>query len=105
MLVLSRKTGQKLIINDNIELVVLETRGEFVKLGINAPRNVSIYREEIYEEIKQVNQQSLDSATSEDVDAAVKLLRKNISIKNNKDISDQFKLPLNKVDKENKDNK
>lgn len=58
MLVLTRKTGQKLIINDNIEIVILETRGESVKIGVKAPKEVTIYREEIYEEIKRANKQS-----------------------------------------------
>ena len=57
MLVLSRKTGEKLIINDNIEITIIETRGDSVKIGINAPKNVSIYREEIFEEIRKNNKQ------------------------------------------------
>lgn len=100
MLVLSRKTGQKLIINDNIELVVLETRGDFVKLGINAPREVSIYREEIYAEIKEANKQSIQTSNEDGVEAAMKLLRKNMSTKDNNDIANKFKLPLNKVKKD-----
>ncbi len=68
MLVLTRKKGQKLIINDNIEITVLETRGESVKIGINAPRDVSIFREEIYEEIKKANEQSQQELISADID-------------------------------------
>ncbi len=60
MLVLTRKKGQKLIINDNIEVTVLETRGDTVKIGIQAPKNVSIFREEIYEEIKKANLQAVN---------------------------------------------
>lgn len=55
MLILSRKKGQKLIIDDNIEIVVIDTEGGVVKLGINAPKNVTIYREEIYKELKKSN--------------------------------------------------
>ena len=58
MLVLTRKKGQKLIINDNIEVTILETRGDTVKIGINAPKHVTIFREEIYEEIKKANKQA-----------------------------------------------
>lgn len=58
MLVLTRKKGQKLIINDNIEVTIIETRGEAVKIGIKAPREVTIFREEIYEEIKKANEQA-----------------------------------------------
>ena len=59
MLVLTRKKGQKLIISDNIEITILETRGDTVKIGINAPKHVSVFREEIYEEIKKANKQSI----------------------------------------------
>lgn len=57
MLVLTRKTGQKLLIGNDIEVKVLETHGDSVKIGITAPRNVSIYREELYLEIKKANQE------------------------------------------------
>ena len=68
MLVLTRKTGQKLIIADTIEITILETRGESVKIGISAPKDVSIFREEIYEEIKKTNQQATSAPSNlEDV--------------------------------------
>lgn len=59
MLVLTRKKGQKLIINDDIEIIILESRGDTVKIGIKAPKNVSVYREELYDEIKKANLQSV----------------------------------------------
>ncbi|HEY9685818.1 MAG TPA: carbon storage regulator CsrA [Coleofasciculaceae cyanobacterium] len=62
MLVLTRKTGQKLIIANEIEITVLETKGEAVKIGIEAPKHITIYREEIYEEIKKANQQATEQA-------------------------------------------
>lgn len=65
MLVLTRKKGQKLIIADNIEIIILETRGDNVKIGIKAPRSVSIFREELYEEIKKANEQSSKDILSE----------------------------------------
>lgn len=68
MLVLTRKKGQKLIINDNIEITILESRGDSVKIGINAPREVSIFREEIYEEIKKANEQSQKEIIQADLD-------------------------------------
>lgn len=55
MLVLARKIGEKIILNDNIEVIVLDSNQNTVKLGINAPKNVSVYREELYREIKQSN--------------------------------------------------
>ena len=65
MLILRRKVNQKLIINDNIEVVVLESYKNMVKLGVSAPNNVQIYREEIYNEIKKSNKQARIS----DIDA------------------------------------
>jgi carbon storage regulator len=67
MLVLSRKCGQKLIIDDHIEIIILETKGDSVKIGINAPRSVSVYREEVYTEIKKANQQALATQTNDAV--------------------------------------
>jgi carbon storage regulator len=62
MLVLTRKTGQKLIIANDIEITVLEIRGEAVKFGIQAPRHVTVYREEVYEEIRKANLQATREA-------------------------------------------
>ena len=59
MLVLSRKSGQKLIIADNIEVVILDIKGDAVKIGIDAPKHVPIYRDEIYQEILKANQQAM----------------------------------------------
>ena len=58
MLILTRKVNQKLIINDDIEVVILETYKNSVKIGINAPNDVQIYREEVYNEIKKSNKQA-----------------------------------------------
>ena len=55
MLVLTRKVHQSIIIGDDIEIVVLEVRGEQVRLGINAPRNIAVHRQEIYEQIQHEN--------------------------------------------------
>ncbi len=67
MLVLSRKNGQKLIIDDKIEIVIIESSYNAVKLGIVAPKDVTVLREEIYQEIiknnngaKQTSVQSLN---------------------------------------------
>lgn len=58
MLILTRKLNQKLIINDDIEVVILETYKNAVKIGIKAPNNVQVFREEIYKEIKKANEMS-----------------------------------------------
>ena len=61
MLILSRKNGQKIIINDNIEITILESKNDNCKIAINAPRDVKVYREEVYKQIKSSNQMSTDS--------------------------------------------
>lgn len=55
MLVLTRKLHQSIVIGDEIEVVVLEVRGEQVRIGIKAPKNVSVHRKEIYEQIHEEN--------------------------------------------------
>lgn len=60
MLALSRKKNEALIINNNVEITVLEIKGEQVKLGIEAPRDVPIYRKEVYVQIQDSNKESSD---------------------------------------------
>jgi carbon storage regulator len=55
MLALTRKKGESLILNNNIELTVLEIRGDQVKLGISAPKEVPVYRKEVYLQIQKEN--------------------------------------------------
>lgn len=64
MLILTRKINQKLIINDNIEIVILDSCKNSVKIGVKAPSNVQIYREEIYNEIKKTNKQAFNTDVS-----------------------------------------
>lgn len=101
MLVLSRKTGEKLIINDNIEITIIETRGDSVKIGLNAPKNVSIYREEIFEEIRKNNKQSANNILQTNIDDVINIINKNI--KSDINYSTKFKLPLNKLEKDKSD--
>ena len=58
MLALTRKKGESLIVNNNIEITVLEIRGDQVKIGINAPKDVPIYRKEVYLQIQEENKAS-----------------------------------------------
>lgn len=55
MLVLTRKVHQSIMIGDEIEVVVLEVRGEQVRVGIRAPKDVPVHRKEIYEQIQTEN--------------------------------------------------
>ena len=56
MLALTRKKGEALVINNNIEITVLEIRGDQIKIGIAAPKEVPIYRKEVYLQIQQENE-------------------------------------------------
>ena len=58
MLVLSRKNGQKIIINDSIEITILDSRFDNCKIAIEAPKDVKIYREEVYKQIQLSNTMS-----------------------------------------------
>jgi carbon storage regulator len=60
MLALSRKKNEALVINNNVEITVLEIKGEQVKLGISAPREVPVYRKEVYIQIQDANQEAVD---------------------------------------------
>ena len=53
MLVVARKVGQSLIINENIELLVIEVRGDQVRIGIKAPKSMPVHRKELLEQIQQ----------------------------------------------------
>lgn len=52
MLILTRKVGETLVIGDDVTVTVLGTKGNQVRLGVNAPRDVSVHREEIYQRIQ-----------------------------------------------------
>ena len=55
MLVLSRKVGESLMIGSDVTVTVVEFRGDQVRLGVQAPRSVQVYREEIYAEVSRQN--------------------------------------------------
>ncbi|TWT48531.1 carbon storage regulator CsrA [Botrimarina hoheduenensis] len=61
MLVLSRKKNESIVINDDITIVVVEIRGDKVRLGIEAPKEVPVHRNEVYEAIRRAGVESPDS--------------------------------------------
>ncbi len=64
MLVLSRKKNESIVINDDITIVVVEIRGDKVRLGVEAPKEVPVHRREVYDAIKRSEQQGGSEATS-----------------------------------------
>ncbi len=67
MLALSRKINESIMIGHDIEITVLEIKGEQVKLGINAPKSVPLYRKEIYVQIQEANKEAVSTEASPDV--------------------------------------
>ena len=59
MLTLSRKKGESLVINKNIEVTVLDIRGDQIKIGIDAPKEIPVYRKEIFLEIQESNKKAM----------------------------------------------
>lgn len=61
MLILTRRVGETLMIGDEVTVTVLGVKGNQVRIGVNAPKNVSVHREEIYERIKKEQSESSSS--------------------------------------------
>jgi len=61
MLILSRRLNEKIVIGDNIVVSVVEVRGDQVKLGIDAPRNVKVFRQEVFDAIQEENKKAAAS--------------------------------------------
>ncbi len=72
MLALARKVNQSIVIGNDIEITLLEIKGDQVKIGIEAPKSVSIYRKELYAQIQEENKKAAQGSV--DVDALKKLL-------------------------------
>lgn len=71
---LARKKDEAIIINDDVEVTVIEIKGDQVKLGITAPKSVPIYRKEVYVQIKDANKEATQQAI--DVKALNQLFKK-----------------------------
>lgn len=65
MLALTRKKGEAIVVNNNIEVTILEIRGDQIKIGISAPKDVPIYRKEVYMQIQEENQAALSTDSIE----------------------------------------
>ncbi len=61
MLALSRKEGESIMVGSDIEITVLEVKGEQIKIGISAPKSVPIYRKEIYTQIQEANRETVNT--------------------------------------------
>ncbi len=73
MLILTRRVGENIVVGDDIVISVIEVRGDAVRIGIQAPRSVTVHREEVYLELQRANEQAA-SSSDEAVDAAVEEL-------------------------------
>jgi len=67
MLALSRKINESIIIGNDIEITVLEVKGDQVKIGINAPKSVPIYRKELYIQIQESNKEAAETTINQDM--------------------------------------
>lgn len=67
MLALTRKVNESIVIGNEIEITVLEVKGEQIKLGISAPKSIPIYRKELYLQIQESNKQAAESSVSEEI--------------------------------------
>lgn len=71
MLALSRKQGESIMIGNDIEISILEIKGEQIKIGIAAPKSIPVYRKEIYVQIQEANKETINSL---DVESLKKIL-------------------------------
>ena len=76
MLVLSRQRDETIMIGDDIEITVVDIRGDKVRLGINAPASVPVHRKEVYEAIKRENREASQGMNIEDLDKAQRKLKR-----------------------------
>ena len=80
MLVLSRKPGERLLIGEAVEITILAIRGDQVSLGVSAPRDVPIHREELLERIRRENRRAA-RLSSDELKVAGERLRARLSAK------------------------
>lgn len=66
MLILTRRVGENIVVGDDIVISVMEVRGDAVRIGIQAPRTVTVHREEVYRELQQANRAAAQSGSAGD---------------------------------------
>ena len=74
MLVLTRRAGESVMIGDDVVITVLEARGDVIRIGIQAPRDVRVHREEVYRELQAANREAA-SPPDEAVEKLTRMLR------------------------------
>lgn len=75
MLILSRKKDESIVIGNNIEIQIMDIQGDQVKIGITAPKNITVHRKEIYEEIQRENK---IASSDNDLDDIKKIIGENL---------------------------
>ena len=83
MLALTRKKHEALMINNNIEITILDIKGDQVKIGITAPKEVPVYRKEIYLQIQEANKEAM---TADGLEALKKMFQETNFLKKTSDI-------------------
>ena len=63
MLILSRKTNEKIMIGDDISISIIEIRGDQVRIGVDAPKSVKVFRQEVYDAIRAENRAAAESGS------------------------------------------
>jgi carbon storage regulator len=84
MLVLTRKINEKIIIGDDVEIVLVDIGKDQVKIGINAPRSVKVHRWEVYEEIQKENREAAKTTSLDPLKSLPQDILKNFGKKDNK---------------------
>jgi carbon storage regulator len=77
MLILARRVNETIVIGDNVRVSVVDIKGDQVKLGIEAPRHVKVYRQEVFDAIQEENREAARSAASRPASGALPSLQRN----------------------------
>lgn len=67
MLALTRKKNESIVINGNIEITIMEVKGDHVKIGVQAPKSIPVYRKEVFEQIQKENEEAMKAESMKDL--------------------------------------